>query len=484
MSKRWMAWGMAAVIVWSYPYGWGQQATEEQLQQAVSVLRKINPAELTKEQQQQKGMEMNQAWQTLVQAGSRGAAVLKAEIQAIDAANERDDYFKLGAGAILWGIGQTKEADTIAALWSGNVDLAANYNYVFYTAFAAAMTQDPHVPGMLQAVLRDQQGRIFVVQHSMPVAWPTTHQFIWGAYGSKGKSHLVKLLSESTDDTTLISALTLLTKQQELSALERIRTMAGEGSTSVRAKAIMALGTFGHPQDFDLLAAGLKSDDSEIAWASAYGLYEYEDLRAVPLLAACLNTSDDALAQEVISCLGYLATPEGIQAVIDCGKTTSENRRYQCNELLRHLKLSEEEFTKLSAEEKNKFTQELRERYEKKYQLQPDDKPLTHEEFLKAAAQWKAAGRITDGDYEWVEDRHVMAAATAADIDVLLDVEAACYRRLSDECLTETRILDQIIQRLGRSRYRAVVGVCEKVQTPKVELKVSDPILFGPKFAL
>jgi len=472
MSKRWMIWAIAAAIIGTAAYGWGQQTRAQQLQQTIAVLRKIDPATLTKEQQQQKGQEMNQAWQTLVQAGPRGAAALKAEIQAIDAAGERDDYFKLGAGAILWEIGKIKEADTIAELWSSNVDLSANYNYVFYTAFDAAMTQKPQVLGMLEAVLRDQQGSVYVVRHSMPVAWPTTHIFIWGAYGPQGKTHLLKLLNESTDDTTLTSVMTLLTRQQELAALERIRTLAREAAPAVRARALMSLGTFGHPQDFDVLATAMKSDDPKIAWAAAYGFYEYEDLRAVPLLAACLNGSDDALAREAISCLAYLAAPEGMQAVIDCAKTaTSEERRNECAKLMQYLKLTEEKFAVMSAEEKNKLTQEIRERYETKYQLQPDDKTLTHEEFLKAAAQWKRAGRITGGNYEWVEDRHVMAAATAADIELLLDVEAACFKRLSDECLTEIKILDQIIQRLGRSRYRAVVGICEKVQAPTAENK-------------
>jgi hypothetical protein len=89
---------------------------------------------------------------------------------------------------------------------------------------------------------------------------------------------------------------------------------------------------------------------------------------------------------------------------------------------------------------------------------------LTHKELLKAAAEWKANHRITGGTYEWVEDRHVLAACTPAEIPLLLDVMAACYLRLSDECLYEVQMLQEIVKRIGRSRYRAEVGICERVE--------------------
>jgi hypothetical protein len=81
------------------------------------------------------------------------------------------------------------------------------------------------------------------------------------------------------------------------------------------------------------------------------------------------------------------------------------------------------------------------------------------------AAEWKANQRITGGTYEWVEDRHVLAVSTPAEIPLLLDVMAACYFRLSDECLYE--VLQEIVKRIGRSRYRANVGICEKVKPVK-----------------
>ena len=96
--------------------------------------------------------------------------------------------------------------------------------------------------------------------------------------------------------------------------------------------------------------------------------------------------------------------------------------------------------------------------------MKKDDRKLTHSGFLKAAAGWIENNRISGGEYSWVEDRHVLSAATAEDIPLLLDVQAACYMRLSDECLYEVDVLQELVKRLSRRQYRQTVGVCEKVK--------------------
>ena len=59
-----------------------------------------------------------------------------------------------------------------------------------------------------------------------------------------------------------------------------------------------------------------------------------------------------------------------------------------------------------------------------------------------------------------------MDVATADDLPVLYDVRAAVLGRLSDECLPEASTLTDLIQRIGRARYRATAGVMEKVELP------------------
>jgi hypothetical protein len=90
---------------------------------------------------------------------------------------------------------------------------------------------------------------------------------------------------------------------------------------------------------------------------------------------------------------------------------------------------------------------------------------------LKAVAEWKANHRIIGGTYEWVEDRHVLGACTPAEIPLLLDVLAACYFRLSDECLYEVQMVQEIVKRIGRARYRAEVGICERVELVQEKAK-------------
>jgi hypothetical protein len=48
---------------------------------------------------------------------------------------------------------------------------------------------------------------------------------------------------------------------------------------------------------------------------------------------------------------------------------------------------------------------------------------------------------------------------------------AACYFRLSDECLYEVQMLQEIVKRVGRARYRTKVGICEKVELVKKALR-------------
>jgi len=463
---------LAFVIVvtcWLPSIGAAESAAENDLTKAVAVMRKIDPAKMTEQQQLAKSQELGQAWKTLLDAGPKGVAALKEELRKVDASKEKDDFFKLGAAVVLWQIGKAAEAETIAAMWSGDVALNANYNYVFFTAFEAASTQDPRVLPMLIAILRDQKGSAFIPQHSLPIAWPLSHAFIWGAFGSKGVPALVRVLEETKDETTLASAVFLLAMSQDLGALEKIRALAHQGAGATRGEAIKALGQFGHPQDFDFLAAGLKGKDPAAVWAFAYALYEYGDLRAVPHVIPLLSTGDKQLGDEVIACLTYLVMPEGIEALQRCAGTAgNKERREACKEalagVLKSVGLTYEAYAGKTPPEKRKMTASLRDRKQEKYRLKPNDRKFTHDDLLKAAAEWKANHRITGGTYAWVEDRQMMAAATAADIPLLLDVAAACYTRLSDECLHEIRTLQELVRRLGRGRYRHEVGLCEKVE--------------------
>jgi len=462
----------AGAVLTTPTVGWcaeADPAAPSPLDEAVATMRGIRPEEFKGEQAKAKGEELNAAWETLMEAGPAGAARLKKELAALRDRQEQDDYFKLAAAALLWQIGKTKEADTVARIWSGGVDLSINYNYVFYTAYEAARTQDEAVLPMLSALLGDRAGRVFLNQHMMWVPWPLSHEFVWGAFGPKGLPALLRLLAETTDETTRASAVHLLAKAHYLPALGGIRRLAAEGADPVRREAVKALGTFGHPEDFAFLAAGLKTDDPEDTWAFAYALYEYEDLRAVPYLVPLLKSGDAALRAEVVACLSHLAMPAAVDALHrHAAEAPLEAERKETGQavagMLKRAGTSWDAYAAMAEDAQARLLAALREDRQRRYHLKPGDRRLTHADLLKAAAEWQEACSITGGTYEWVEERHVLDAATPADIPLLLDVEAKVYRRLSDECLYEIRTLDTLIRRLGRRRYRKHLGVCDTVR--------------------
>jgi hypothetical protein len=212
-----------------------------------------------------------------------------------------------------------------------------------------------------------------------------------------------------------------------------------------------------------------KENQPRLAPIRAYALYEYGRLRAVPKLTDLFQSEDQRLSGEVVSCLSHLLTPEEIDALVRCaGAGGDQTKRKMCagalESVFNRLGLTQGEYARKSLAGKQTLIDAAIKQTEEKYQLKPGDRRMTHKDLLNAAAEWKANHRITGGTYEWVEDRQVLAVSTPAEIPLLMDVMAACYLRLSDECLYEIQMLRDIVKRIGRSRYRAKVGFCESAE--------------------
>ena len=92
------------------------------------------------------------------------------------------------------------------------------------------------------------------------------------------------------------------------------------------------------------------------------------------------------------------------------------------------------------------------------------EKLFTHDDLIAGTKVWKEKSRITDSPYQLNNARQVIKVATVEDLDALIDVRASVYRRLSDECLYEIRVLDDVIRQVSRSRYRKGIGISEKVE--------------------
>lgn len=435
---------------------------DQRIDEAVRSLRNIKIEGLGQAQQESKAKQIDDAWKLLIDAGVKGSARLKKEIETIEIRKEQDDFFKLNATAVLWAIGKADNAEYISAIWL-STPVSTQYNYVFYTAFEAAQTQDPRVLPMLKAILKDNTGSIFVGAHAMRVAWPLSHEFVWGAYGSKGMEVLSATLESSSDPTELRSAMTLLSKAQHLPSLPKLRVLARDKRDDVRQTAITCLGRFGHPDDYAFLIAGLDSVNSGELFAYAFALYEFDDDRAVANLIPLLKNTNEQVKLEAALALLHLLTPESLAAVkSETAKVTNaELRKFMERSItLRQDKLPTD-YAKKSIEEQIKILGKIRD--DKLFDT-PTDRKATYQQFRDATDEWKKKGRIYDSGFEWVGIKQMIETATADDIPRLLDTKASLYPRLSDECLYETSDIDTVIKYLGRSRYRTGAGVTKGSQ--------------------
>lgn len=445
-----------------------QGVADRKLDAAIATLRNINSDKLNEAQKAAKAKEIEKAWETIRASGKAGISRLKQEIQQLDKANQKDDFFKLNASSLLWQIGRFDEAESVAAIWN-STPLEVQYLYVFYTAFDAALTQDPRVLPMLRACLRDKKGKVFIALHSLDVAWPLNLEFLWGAFGAKGLPLLASVLEASKDSAELQSAMVLLAEAQYLEALPAIRRLATSNDSVVRGVAIRTLGTYGHPLDYEFLISGLRSKDPGELIHFVYALYEYEDLRAVPLLVPLLKTDDKALREEVVGALIHLVSVQSFDGLEEhCSSLKSIQEKQQCaSEVARalaDLPISLETYPKLSTRAKESLVFSIRKSAEDDFTLQDGDTKISRQQFLEVTADWQKNHRIKSEKFDWVEAKHLLSVATDRDMNRLIDVRAALYGRLSDECLDEVLTLNRVMRRVGRSRYRKVVGLTERVE--------------------
>jgi hypothetical protein len=436
---------------------------DKNLEDAVAVLRGIDGEKLSEAEQKAKAKAIDDSWTFLISLGPSAAVRLKEEIRKVEAGSVKDDFFKLNAAVVIWNIGKASEAKYIADLWS-RTPQAAQYNYVFYTAFEAARSQDPAVVPMLRAVLRDDKGSIYVGAHAMQVAWPLSHEFIWGVYGPAGLPALAEAVEKSEDEVELASAMALLAKAQYLPALPRIRQLAGSTRPHVRRHAIKTLGIYGHPSDYDLLISGLKSTDPADLFYTAFALYEFEDERAVPHLIPLLANTDDNLRVEAALALLHLLTPESLAAVkVFVSKLSHpQMKAFLARSLASREEKLPKDYTQKSRDEQARILDSIR---NANLIIPAGEKPITNAQLLDMLTLWKKNGRIYNGGADWPGHAKAIAAAKPENIESLLAAKAAFYRRLSDEALYETKDLDTVVKYVGRSRYRLGTGITKKAES-------------------
>ncbi|HKP38340.1 MAG TPA: HEAT repeat domain-containing protein [Pyrinomonadaceae bacterium] len=434
------------------------QTSPDAVDKSLAYLRKIDPAKVRTADEEKVTIEIEAAWDTIRKAGADGRTRLK---QAITQPGQ-SDYFKLNGAALLWRIARLEEAETIASIWH-STRLEVHSNYVFYSAFEAAMTQDPKALPMMVEVLGNKKFMVYVVLHAMTVDWPLNMHFIWGVYGPKGLPVLFDVLKKSQDPVVMQSAIFLFAKNPYLEALPRIRELARQGDPDTRRAAIYALGLFGHPDDYDFLISGLKSPDAEDRFFYAMAVYEYEDLRAVPHLIPLLKDRDQKVRREVFANLTHLLTSESVDALLQYAQQSSGSEKSDVDSYLnsefKEYGLQLPVYLKKSPAEKAAAIQAIRRKREaSRFVLKPGEKGFTHEQLVAAAQDWKKNHRMP------VQTAKILSGGTANDIELLLEAKAAVLSRLSDECLYEAERIDTAVKRLSRSRYRKDVGITERVE--------------------
>lgn len=289
------------------------------------------------------------------------------------------------------------------------------------------------------------------------LGYPLTHEFVWGAYGSGALPVLHELLMTTDNPVVMESAITQLARAQYLPAITEIREAANSENEDVRTAAVLGLGLFGHPDDFDLLIAGLDSSDPDIVFLYTYALVESRDLRAVPYLIPMLDSSNESLRTEAAWGLGnYLASPEGLKALMKTSESTNEEDWAKVCEsyvkkALENAGLSWDEYLSLSKRDQEAVTEDFR---YSDITLKEGEQALTYDEFLEVVTEWQDTGRLFSPQRDEVEIRHILPVARPEDINLLLDAKASFYLRVSDECIYDARFVDELIKWIGRSRYR------------------------------
>lgn len=180
----------------------------------------------------------------------------------------------------------------------------------------------------------------------------------------------------------------------------------------------------------------------------------------MPLLIPLLATEDDALKSEGLAALAHLLTPASFEAVNNyCQSTKNAQEKEPCeqaiNDVLDKANLKWTDYIKKPSAERAALLKEIR---NTNLTLKKGERVLTRKKLLDAINEWTINHRLDTKEYGWVEERHVLAAATADDIDLLLNAKASFYGRLSDECLYDVRRIDEIVKRLGRNRYAKIAA--------------------------
>ncbi len=410
------------------------------------------------------------AWDTIVKAGDAGALELKKEIEKVAAGKKEDHAFETAASLLLWEIRGLEEAETIAEIWE-RIPLTLNYNGIYFAALDAAKTKDPRALPMLRTVLGTQEGLVLVFQTGLKLVWPTTHELLFGVYGEGGLPFLHETLKTTRNTVEQKSAIRILTAAGYVKALPEIRKLSELGIGAVRYEAVRALGTFGHPDDFERLVAGLSSDSNDMVTASILALLNFEDLRATEYLIPLASSEHKGVQNTAYSGLMYLLTEDTLATIQKCAKKSKDkDLKARCKAMAEqttaNMGLSLKAFNAKPKKKKQELIAKLHALKSSAYVMAEDDKHLSPEELKETLAEWKENKTVQGGTRDWVRTRHILEVATVEDIGALLDVRSTYYASLEKPSLGQVSLLNEMVKHIRRLTYRTPTGIANGVESP------------------
>jgi hypothetical protein len=445
--------------------GANAQAPADPLDDAISVIRAAAKADTIHEQSQDEAQQFERACQTLIAAGARGADRLETELAATTGSSIHDDVFRAMACAALYDAAGPEKAGEIARSWS-LIDRRARLEMTFYVAFKAATSQDPRVAPMLRACISDEKGTVVVPVQGLTLAWPRTAEVLWGSCGPGCADELKLMLRQSADPVEIATAVAALAKSMDEGFLPDFRALARGGNRAARIQAILALGWYGHPDDFEFLRSGLRSKEPDLLFAHIFALIEYGDLRATRDIMRHLSSRDLNVRSEAAAACLLLPTSRSLERVARLSQSAQAEAtpglKERFDAVMEGMGTDGKAFLAMPSAERERLIGRAVREAEAAYRLKTGEEPFTRERLMKELEDCAAAGKITG----WVDPRQILSVATPRDIPLLLELRAQIYPRLTDQAFQDVGVVDQIIRRLGRSRYRKEVGVTGATGVP------------------
>jgi hypothetical protein len=440
--------------------------SDAELDRAIGEMRGVQLERLSPAERDRKDAALDHAWRTLKMRPEPARQRLRAAL----ATAGPDDFFRADGASLLWELGALDELDAVAAALEG-AELAAHFDVVFPLLTSAAHARDPRVWPLLRQGLRaDARTTAFIAEGSLRIAWPMVLDFMFAPYGPALCPALAAESEQASTPAIARSLTFLLARNLCLEGLPFLRRSA-EGGGALALEALRALGRLAHPEDQQRLVRAAASPDPEVRRSAAYALYELDDPATAPTLRRLLADPREEVRIAAMAGVFHLLDPAGATALIahgaKLGKRAGDERGSKEADQYDKLLEAFAEASYSDADELRKGDRSAWREAVGRYRSmrdtlfvpRPGDRKLTRQELERAFEEWEREGRLAGSAFAWIEPRHLLAAATPADIPRMLSVRGALCRQPSEAAMAEVEAWDRLLAVLNHRRVAGAAKV-------------------------